>query len=147
MLPHLTILGVKADLVLLLVVAWSIRRGIGAGLAWALMGGAAVDLLSAEPFGVSILAFGFAAILAGSAGPFLRQASALLPLAITPLVSVVATLLAALILTLVGWPIFWPVTVALVVLPAAVIDSVAMLVVYPVVSAVDHRFGAVEWPS
>lgn len=144
-LPHLAILGVKADLVLLLVIAWSIRRGPGEGIAWAVVGGIAVDLLSAEPFGVAVIALGLAAVVAGSLGPSLRQSSALLPLAITPFVSIVATLAAAAVLSLIGWPVFWPVTVALVVLPATVVNSVAMLAVYPVVSAIDARFGAAEW--
>lgn len=146
-LAHASIVGVKADLVLLLVIAWSIRRGAAAGIGWAIVGGVAVDLLSTEPFGVAVLSLGVAAVLAGSIGPSLRRSSALLPLAITPLVSIVTTLVSALILALVGWPIFWPVTVALVVLPAAVLNSLAMLVVYPVISTIDGRFGAAEWPA
>jgi rod shape-determining protein MreD len=146
-LPHLAVLGVKVDLVLLLIVAWSIRRGVEEGLVWVLIGGLAVDVLSAEPFGASIVAFGLACIVAGSAGPALRKASALLPLALTPLASVVATLAAAFVLAALGWPISWPATVALVVLPAAVLDSLAMLIVYPVISAVDQRLATVEWPG
>jgi rod shape-determining protein MreD len=146
-LPHLAIAGVKVDLVLLLVVAWSIRRGIEAGLVWALFGGIAIDLLSAEPLGVSVVAFGFAAILTGSVGPVLRQTSVLLPLALTPLASVVATLVAALVLALVGWPIYWPATVALVVLPAAALDSLAMVVVYPLMALVDQHISTVDWPG
>lgn len=146
-LPHLEILGVKPDLVLLLVIAWSVRRGAGAGVVWAIVGGIAVDLLSVGPFGVSVLAMGVAATLAGSVGPSLRRTSALLPVAMTPPLSIVATLVGAVALTLVGWPVFWPVTVALVVLPAAIVNSVAMLAVYPVVSAIDGRFGVAEWPA
>jgi rod shape-determining protein MreD len=137
-LPHLVIFGVKVDLVLLVVVALSIRHGVQQSIVWALAGGAIVDLLSAGPFGTSVVAFGVAAVLAGTFGPSLRQASALLPLALTPLVSVVATVTAAFVMALLGWRVPWPSTVALVILPAAVLDSVAMLIVYPLVSAVDR---------
>jgi rod shape-determining protein MreD len=130
------------DLVLLLAVAWSIRRGIEDGIVWAILGGLALDTLSAGPFGVSVIAVGVAAVVAGSVGPSLRRASALLPLLLTPLASVIATLSAALLFVLVGRVVSWPSTVALVVLPAAVLDSLAMLVVYPVVSFVDARFFA-----
>ncbi len=139
------IAGVKVDLVLLLVVAWSIRRGIEEGIVWALIGGLAVDLLSTGPFGASVVGFGFAAVLAGSLGPMLRQVSVLLPLTITPLASIVATLCSALVMAAVGWPVPWPATVALVVLPAAVLDSLAMFVVYPVVSMADRRPHAPDW--
>ena len=37
LLPHFAVLGVKVDLVLLLVAAWSIRRGVEAGLVWAMI--------------------------------------------------------------------------------------------------------------
>jgi len=137
-LPHLVIFGVKVDLVLLIVVALSIRQGVERGVVWALVAGGIIDLLSAGPFGTSVIAYGLAAVLAGTFGPSLRKASALLPLVLTPLTSIVATLTAAFVMALLGWRVPWPSTVALVVLPAAVIDSVAMLVVYPLVSAVDR---------
>ena len=146
-LAHASVVGVKVDLVMLLVVAWSIRRGIAEGIFWAIVGGIAIDLLSTEPFGAAGLSLGVAAVLAGSIGPSLRRSSALLPLAITPVVSIVTTLVNAAILALVGWPIFWPLTVALVVLPAAVLNSLAMLAVYPLVASIEARFGAAEWPA
>jgi rod shape-determining protein MreD len=144
LLPHIAVLGVKVDLVLLLAVARSIRRGIEDGLVWAILGGLALDTLSAEPFGVSVIAVGVAVVVAGSIGPTMRRTSVLLPLVITPLASVVATLGAAFLLALLGRTISWPATVALVVLPGAVIDSIAMLVVYPLVSFVDGRFLPVD---
>jgi rod shape-determining protein MreD len=144
LLPHLSIVGVKVDLVLLMVIAWSIRRGIAEGLIWAVLGGLALDVLSVGPFGLSILTCCLVTIIAGGAGPILRRTSVLLPLVLTPVLSIVATLVAALGLELLGRPTSWPATVALVVLPAAVLDSVAMLVVYPLVSAVEHRLTTVD---
>jgi rod shape-determining protein MreD len=147
LLPHLSILGVKADLVLLLAVAWSIRRGIEDGLVVAILGGIALDLLSAGPVGSSVVAVGVACVLAGAVGPTLRRASVLLPLLLAPLTSVVATLLGALIMVILGWQLSWPSTVALVVLPSALLDSLAMLIVYPVVSFVDARVSSTDWPG
>jgi rod shape-determining protein MreD len=144
LISHLSVLGVKVDLVLLLAVALSIRRGVEDGLVWAILGGIALDTLSVGPFGVSVIAVGVASVVAGSIGPSLRRASVLLPLLITPLASVVATLVAGLLLDLFGHAISWPATVALVVLPAAVLDSITMLIVYPLVSVVDTRFLAAD---
>jgi rod shape-determining protein MreD len=147
LLPHFAILGVKINLVLLLVTAWSIRRGIESGLQWALIGGVAIDVLSAGPFGSSIVAFGLAAVIAGSVGTGLRQTSILLPFILIPLISIVATLTGAFILQAVGHPISWPVIVATVALPSAVLDTFAILLLYPLVSAADHRLSTVEWPN
>lgn len=144
-LAHLTVVGLKVDLVLLLIVAWSIRRGVEDGLVWAFIGGVAVDLLSAGPFGASVVGYGFAAVLVGSLGPTMRQVSVLLPLVLTPLASVIATLVSAVVMAALGWPVPWPATVALVILPAAVLDSLAMLPVYPIVSLADRRPRAPDW--
>ena len=146
-LPHLAIVGVKIDLVVLLVVACSIRRGIELGLIWAVIGGIALDVLSAGPFGVSVIGCTVAALVAGSFGPTLRRTSALLPLALTPLASILATLATAVAMALVGWPILWPQTVALVVLPSALLNSLAMFLVYPIVVEVDDRLAVSDWPG
>ncbi len=147
LLPHLSVLHVKVDLVLLVAVAWSIRRGVEDGLFPAIIGGLALDVLSVAPFGSSVIAVGVAAIVAGSVGPSLRRISVLLPLLVTPLTSVIATLIVAFLLVLLGRPVAWPATVALVVLPAAILDTFAMLVVYPIVSFVDHRVVTSDWPG
>ena len=147
LLPHFAILGVKVNLVLLLVASWSIRRGIESGLQWAVIGGVATDVLSAGPFGLSIVTFALAAVIAGSVGPAFRQTSILLPFILIPLVSIVATLTAAFILQAVGHPISWPVIVATVALPSAVLDTLAILLLYPLVSFADHRMSTVEWPN
>lgn len=48
---------VKPDLVLIAVVSWGIVAGARQALIGALLGGALIDLFSAAPFGISILAF------------------------------------------------------------------------------------------
>ena len=147
LLPRWSILHVTVNLILLLVVAWSIRRGIEAGLILAIIGGVALDILSVAPLGSSVIALGFAAIFAGSVGPGLRRTSVLLPLLITPVSSVIATLVAAFVLYLLGPRFSWSATVVLVVLPSAILDSAAMLVVYPLVSFIDHRAATSDWPG
>jgi len=144
-LARIAVAGVKVDLVLLLVVAWSIRRGIEDGILWAFIGGLAVDLLSVGPPGASVIGYGCAAVLAGSLGPSLRQISVLLPLILTPLAAVIALLVSAIVMAAVGWPMPWPATVALVILPSAAFDSLAMFIVYPLVSAADRRPFAPDW--
>jgi rod shape-determining protein MreD len=147
LLPHFALFGVKVDLVLLLVVTWSIRRGVESGLVWAMLGGVSIDLLSAGPFGMSIVVFAICALIAGVVGPSLRRVSIVLPLLIIPVVAIVAVLTGALVLQVLGRPISWPVILTMVVLPSVVLDSLAGLVIYPLVSVADHRFGTPEWQN
>ncbi len=51
-LESIRILGGRPDLVLLLVVTWSIIRGVNDGAIWGFIGGIFCDLLSASPFGL-----------------------------------------------------------------------------------------------
>jgi rod shape-determining protein MreD len=146
-LPYLEVLGVKVDLVILLVLAWSMRRGVEAGLIWALIGGIALDVLTAGPFGLGLVSCAVVTLIGGAFGPMLRRTSAFLPLVLTPLASILATLASALAMAALGWPIIWPELVALVVLPSALLNSLAMLVVYPLVAAIDARAVVSDWPA
>ncbi|MBN1875733.1 MAG: rod shape-determining protein MreD [Anaerolineae bacterium] len=51
-LENVHILGGRPDLVLLLVVTWTIIRGIDDGVIWGFIGGLCCDLLSGGPFGL-----------------------------------------------------------------------------------------------
>lgn len=53
--PHISILGGTPDLVLLVVVAWSLNATLEQGVLWAVIGGLCKDLLSAAPLGTSIV--------------------------------------------------------------------------------------------
>lgn len=56
LLPHVRVGNTQPDLMLLVVGAWSLRRGVEEGAVWAFIGGMALDLLSAGPFTASMFA-------------------------------------------------------------------------------------------
>lgn len=56
----------RPDLMLVLIVAWSLLRGAEEGMVWAFVGGTLLDLLSGGPFGAFTLALLVAAWLAGA---------------------------------------------------------------------------------
>lgn len=59
--PRLDIAGAFPNFVLLLVVAWTLLRGAGSGIGWAVAGGLLLDLLAPGPLGVHALALAVAA--------------------------------------------------------------------------------------
>jgi rod shape-determining protein MreD len=65
---QLDLFGVSPDLVLLLVVSWTLLRGIQEGVVVALVGGMVLDALSGAPFGLGAAALLVASVLAGLGG-------------------------------------------------------------------------------
>ncbi len=145
MLPHFQLFSAQVDLVLLLVVLWASLRELDEALLWGLLGGAFCDLLSAAPFGVGVLTMGVVAVLAGIAGAALRRTHALLLLALAPLATIAFDLLLGIVLESQGWPIDWPGTVALVVLPGSLVNTLATPFVYWFLRAADGWFQPRVW--
>lgn len=59
--PRLEVAGAFPNLVLLAVVGWTLIRGAGPGLRWAIAGGLLLDLVAPGPLGVHALALAVAA--------------------------------------------------------------------------------------
>ena len=55
LVPYLSTWGVFVDLPLLVVVSWSLLQGRREGLAWGLVAGVGIDVLSGAPFGAATL--------------------------------------------------------------------------------------------
>lgn len=65
LLSQIDVLGAQPNLMLLLVVLWSLVRGVDEGLLWAFLGGLIVDVLSGGPMAGTAIALLAAAYLAG----------------------------------------------------------------------------------
>lgn len=65
LLSRISVLGAPPNLMLLVVLVWTVVRGIDEGLVWAFMGGLMLDLLSGGPLASMALALLAAAYLAG----------------------------------------------------------------------------------
>ena len=128
--PRLTLLGAHVDVVLLLVVAWAIQREPDEAVIWGLLGGALVDLFSVAPFGTTVLALGIVAVVVSWLDQFFRRSPLLAMLVLSPIATVVADLVRAVVLQRLGWPIDYPSAVALVVLPGCVFNTLAAPVVF-----------------
>ena len=65
LLSRVNLWGARPDLMLLVVLAWSVVRGMNEGLMWGVIGGLIVDLLSGGPLGATMLALLVVAFMAG----------------------------------------------------------------------------------
>ena len=64
-LSQVSLWGARPDLMLVVVLAWTIVRGINEGLAWGFIGGLIIDLISGGPLGAHVLALLAVAFVGG----------------------------------------------------------------------------------
>lgn len=129
--PYLKINGVHPDLVLLLVIGWIILRGFGEAVSWVLIGGLALDIISAAPFGVFTFTMLVVALVTSLSHGRMFGSSIVLPLTLTFPLSLLFNAFALLLLNLLGHPIIWIDALSNVVLPAALFNTGVMMIVFP----------------
>lgn len=142
--PFLTIVGVHPNLVLVAVVGWTVLRGPGEGLVWAIVGGLALDLLSGGPFGAATFALVITSALASVGYGRVFGGYLTLPLALTFPLSLAYYLIYLLLLSVFNRPVAWISSVADIVLPASLVNIAAMLVLFPLLRALHRRTGREE---
>lgn len=115
----------------MLVIGWTILRGLEEGFVWALIGGLSLDLLSGGPFGLFILTILAAEFITSLFHGRLFGSSIILPLSLTFPLSLLFNGLALLLLSLLGRPVIWNETFSVILVPAALFNTAAMLVIFP----------------
>jgi rod shape-determining protein MreD len=135
-MPELRIQGGMPDLVLLLVLAWSLMGGFEQGIIWAIVGGMLQDLISAAPLGTTSLALVIAIAAMGLVMDRINPRSLLLP----PVAAVVATGIVhgvtLVVLLLIGRPMPVVDMLLYVTLPGMVYNGLFMVPLYRIVGSV-----------
>ncbi len=145
-LRHVRVGNVQPDLVLLVVGAWSLRRGVEEGAVWAFIGGVFLDLLSAGPPAAHLFALLAASLVLGidpATGLARRQAQ---PVG-GPLALIVGVLLGTLVyhlvlltaLQLAGYPVDWLDAFTRIVVSHLLINLILMPFVYRGLGWLDRR--------
>ena len=129
-MPRLALLGARPDLVLILVVSWTLLCGVWEGAIWAFVGGLALDLLSGGPFGAAMIGLMLVSGLSSVGGWNVWRANVFLPAITVAAASVLYNLVFVFLLQLTGWPIGWSPDVYRVVALAALLNIVALPFVY-----------------
>lgn len=155
--PRLVVYGVRPDLMLVSVVAWtllaafrlrelqytgeppSLWRGINDGVVWGFTGGMFLDLLSGAPFGLSALALIAAAAAVGILAAGVASSTPILIIVATPLGTLIYHLVFLLGLALTGRPAFWSVNLTRLVLPSIVFNLALLPIAYLLLSPLNRQ--------
>ncbi|MDQ4078491.1 MAG: rod shape-determining protein MreD [Chloroflexota bacterium] len=138
--------GVHPNLVLTLVLGWSLLRGGREGLIWGLMGGVILDLYSVAPFGTFTIAMLVAALVTSLTEVLPIQATVLLSVGLMLVVSPLFHFVAMVMMESLGWDVAWR-TMWVRLPPAALLDAVLILLLYRPLRQISHLAGerAIEW--
>lgn len=140
-MPRITVLGVHPDLMLLAVTSWSLLRGAQEGMLWALIGGIAVDLISGAPFGVVTLSLLVVSFLSSLGQRNVFRLDLLIPIITIPLATLVYNTIMLALLWALQWPTDWGAGFVRVILPAMLVNTISMPLVYLALRTLDRRVG------
>jgi rod shape-determining protein MreD len=141
---HLTVLGVKPNLMLLMVISWSLLRGAKEGVIWALVGGMGLDLVSGTPFGTSTVALVALSLVAGLGELSVFRAHLALPLIATLVATLAYDLFFLLSLYARGCSIAWTDSLIKVVLPSTLLNVLLSPLVYKALYWLHRKTGPEE---
>lgn len=147
LLPHLTIVGVRPDLMLLVIISWSLLRGTAEGMLWGFVGGVCLDFLSGAPFGVSTLALLVVSFLASLGEVRIYGTHIILPLSTIFLATIAYDFIFLLLLQMLGRPVPWVESTVSIVLPSTLLNVFLMLPVYWAIRWLHVKTGRerIEW--
>lgn len=144
--PAFAVGSVVPDLMLVIVVSWALLRGLRSALAWALVGGLCLDLLSGSPFGMYTLGLLVAALVAGSGGNTLYRGSFLLPLAMLILATVARSGVHLAVLLITGHALPTGDTLLRLTLLELAYNTALLLAIYPLLALLNQATGRERIP-
>lgn len=146
LLSHLTLFGHHPNLMLAVVVSWSLLRGGREGLIWGFIGGMVLDLLAVTPFGTFTLAMLLTSLLTGLVELSLFRPVLALPVGVMLVASPLFHLTALLTMQALGWSVVWAERWT-VLIPTALLDALLILFLFPLMRRLSALAGdrAIEW--
>ena len=129
--PFVTFYTVHVNLVLVVVLAWSLLRDASEVVMWALLGGMILDMYSSMPFGIFTISLILTALLANFWQT--RQISnTILPILLALPYTFIFNIIVLIGLQGLGHRIGWGAVLSSTVFPEGVVNVAAMAVIYPV---------------
>lgn len=132
LLSRINVLGAQPNLMLLVVLLWSLVRGVDEGLMWAFLGGLIVDILSGGPLAGTAVALLAAAYLAGQSLGEQLGSRVVRSAILTVLGTATYHLALLLVLDWTGHTVDWAFSLTRVAVPSVVLNAVlAPFVLHP----------------
>ncbi len=146
-LPRVRLFNATANLVLVLVVTWSLLRSVEQGLILAFVGGLAIDLIAGLPLGASALALMVVCFLTSLSEGRFFQGHVFLAMAAVAVATPLHGWLLLLMRQLRGAPIDWGGTTLGVIIPELLLNVILASLIYPVLSRLIARLAVdrLEW--
>jgi rod shape-determining protein MreD len=138
-LPGTTLLGVRPDLVLVIVVGWAVLRGWEEGLVVGLIGGFMTDLTAATPFGINLVRLGVVGAASGLAMQRLARQGPVIPLGAAAFGTVLGFAITVLGMQATRWALPWEYALVYQTLPVAALNTVIMAIAFPGLRALSRR--------
>ncbi|MGQ9493051.1 MAG: rod shape-determining protein MreD [Anaerolineae bacterium] len=138
-MPNFLLFGVVPDLMLLVVVSWTLLRNSREGIAWALAGGFLLDLLSSGPFGALSVSLSLSTLAIGIGGLGVFQGSSWLPAIASILATGLHNLVYVTILRLSGRAVPWMTGLLQVTIPCMIWNAMAIYPIYWFLRRLNHR--------
>jgi rod shape-determining protein MreD len=146
--PRLEVFGAFPNFVLLVVVGWTLVRGAGPGIRWAIGGGLLLDLLAPGPLGVHALALAVAAYGTGFLQRYFEPDPVLLPSASAALATVAYNLVLVAVSEALGHPLAFLPALQAWVAPSALYDAALLPLLLLLLRRLDRVAPmpvAIEW--
>lgn len=121
--PRFSLLDVRPDLLLILIVAWGTARGLQEAITGGVVGGILLDIVSGAPFGLTTIALLPVSFIAGQSRPFFQGTHLLTVLAIVFCGTFIYDSIFLLGLQSTGWDVDWLTSLTGIFVPVAVLNS------------------------
>ncbi|PIE80428.1 MAG: rod shape-determining protein MreD [Chloroflexi bacterium] len=102
-LPYFTLFGTVVQLPLLIVISWTLLRGVEEGLLWAFVAGLSIDLFSIGPLGATALAYITAVLALSALISLLPSSQFFLPIIYAVLGTLVYLIIYTIFITILGY--------------------------------------------
>jgi len=139
LLPAVPYVGIRPDLVLLLVLTWTMVRGTTEGAVGAFVGGLALDIFSPLPLGSHALAMLLTVVPIGWLGAPFYRGNLVYPIAGAFLSTMLYNMLLLLLSLFAGQGVLWGGMLWRMALPMALLEATLIPLVYWVLERVDRR--------
>ena len=140
LLPYFSWYAVfKVNLVLVTVLSWNLAYPHTEGILWALIGGLMLDSLSGSHMGTSIIALCIASLTTNWAGSHAWSSHIILRLFTSISGIIIYYLIYVLLLAVTGWSADWTSLPINHLLPSTIINTLAMILIFPIVRWLSSR--------